>query len=345
MNNSKVTIKDVAREAGVSIATVSYVINNIDKVTDKTRKKVLRTIEKLGYSPNLAARSLVKQESRQIGIIVPIRQNEKQTVLLDNPFYLEFFSSVENMIRINGYSTIIISVEEERELIKHLNNGNLAGIIVLGAVNDFIYKVLEAVSIPVVVIDQDKISDRFFYIGTDNALGAFLAVEHLVKNGHKNIALLSGGPMNSLVTKKRIEGYKEALRKYNIEENIDNIIEADVSYEGGIAAAEIVLKKYPRVTGVFAISDIMALGFIKGLYKHGIIVPQNMSVIGFDNIKNSRYFIPELTTINQNIGLKAEKAVETIMNVLGDKGELTCKELTLPTEIIERESIRNLNIR
>lgn len=343
----KVNIKDVAREAGVSIATVSYVINNINKVTDNTRNRVLEVIERLGYQPNINARSLVKKESRIIGIIVPVSEKEKDTILLDNPFYLEFLSSVENKVRINGYSTMILSIYEEKELIKHLNSGSLAGIIVLGSANKFVYDTLSSVDIPVVVVDQKQSSDRFYYINTDNDMGAFLATEYLIKNGHRNICILLGGKSDTMVYNNRLDGYKNALSKYGIEYDEKNVIEIDVSYDGGIEAVEQILKINKEITGIFAISDVVAMGVIRGLYDRNINVPRDKSVIGFDNIRNSKYFIPQLTTINQFIPDKAETAVNIIMKINNKdvnfvRENLPGSEVTIPVHIVERESVRDI---
>lgn len=343
----KVNIKDVAREAGVSIATVSYVINNINKVTDNTKNRVLEVIERLGYQPNINARSLVKKESRIIGIVVPISEKEKDTILLDNPFYLEFLSSVENKVRVNGYSTMILSIYEEKELIKHLNSGSLAGIIVLGAANKFVYDTLSSVDIPVVVVDQKQSSDRFYYINTDDDMGAFLATEYLIKNGHRNMCILLGGKSDTLVHRNRLDGYKKALSKYDIEFDPKKVIEIDVSYEGGIKAVDKILEVDENITGIFAISDVVAMGVIRGLYDKSINVPRDKSVIGFDNIRNSKYFIPQITTINQFLQTKAETAVNIIMKINDKDTEFIKKYLnnnivTIPVHIVERESVRDI---
>lgn len=340
----KVNIKDVAREAGVSIATVSYVINDVNKVNCETRDRVKEVIDRLGYQPNINARSLVKKESRIIGIIVPVNEQDKETILLDNPFYLQFLSSAENKARLQGYSTMILSIDEGKMLVRHINSGTLAGIIVLGSANDFVYNTLSEVDIPVVVVDQAKTSNRFVYVSTDDEIGAFLATEYLIKNGHKETCLLIGGFEDTLVYKGRLEGYKSALLKYGIEYKPERVINIDISYEGGIEAADKVLSLGDDVTGVFVMSDIAAMGLIRGLYDRHISVPKERSVIGFDNIRNSKYFIPQLTTIDQHIGNKAEKAVEVIIGINEKDSEVMNQMrhnnvIKIPVNLVERESV------
>ena len=345
----KVNIKDVAREAGVSIATVSYVINDVNKVNCETRERVKEVIDRLGYQPNINARSLVKKESRIIGIIVPVNEKDKETILLDNPFYLEFLSSAENKASLQRYSTMNHSIDEEKVLVRHINSGTLAGIIVLGSANDFVYNTLREVDIPVVVVDQAKTSNKFCYVSTDDEMGAFLATEYLIKNGHKETCFLIGGFEDTLVYKGRLEGYKSALLKYGIEYKPGRVVNIDISYEGGIEAANKVLSLGDDITGIFVMSDIAAMGLIRGFYDRNISVPKDMSVIGFDNIRDSKYFIPQLTTIDQHIGSKADEAVEVIIGInKKDKHIIeNIKEnnvITIPVNLVERESVVKSNV-
>lgn len=339
---NKTTIKDVAKEAGVSIATVSYVINGVKKVTEETRKKVNDVIEKLQYEPNILARSLVKKESRAIAVIIPVKEKNKKSVLTDNPFYQEFISGVEYRCRDFRYNTLIIGVDNEIDFMKLLGNGNLAGLVVLGYLGMYKYKLLSNISLPVVVIDQKKISNNFIYMITEDEKGAFLAVEYLIKRGHINIGLLTGDVKNSIVHKARYEGYKSALLKYNIKLREDLIFKSSIDYDGGIKAAEFIKDKIGDMTAVFCIADIIALGLIKGLYKNDIHVPEDISVVGFDNIKNCRYFIPELTTVGQNIFNKGEKAIELIVSRLNKEELLKDNEYIVPVSLIERESVKDI---
>lgn len=339
----KVSIKDIAREAGVSIATVSYVINDVNKVNENTKERIKKIIDDMGYKPNLNARNLVKKESTIIGIIVPVDEKYKDSVLLENPYYLQFLSVAENHVRFSGYSTMIISIDEENTLISHLKSGTLAGVIVIGYAGEAIYNILNKVDIPVVVVDQLKTSERFYYVTTNDKAGAYIATNHLINLGHKGVCMVTGGEENALVYRDRLDGFKDALNRKNIEYSDDLIIKTDISYEGGIQAAKIIKEKFNDITGIFAISDIVAMGIIRGFYDMGISIPEEKSVIGFDNIINSKYYIPKLTTIDQHISKKAEVAVNLIMNINQEKKELmelNDKVIKIPVNLVERESAK-----
>jgi LacI family transcriptional regulator len=338
-NKGKVTIKDVAKAANVSIATVSYIINNSKKMPEETRAKVNEVIKELGYEPNMTARSLVKKESRAIAIIMPMKEKHKKSILTENPFFQEFIFGVEYRARELGYTTLIMGVDSEEKCLKLIQSGNLAGIVVLGYLGKNKYKLLSNVSVPVVIVDQEKSDSKFIYIITEDERGAFLAVEHLISKGHKNIALLTGSIYESPVYKNRFEGYRKALEKHNIEVDKKKIFECSVSYEGGIKSAKQIKDRIQDITAVFCTADIIALGLIKGLHRAGIEVPVNLSIVGFDNIRNSKYFIPELTTVSQQILEKGEKAVDLIYNALNSCISSDNNECIIPVSIVERESV------
>lgn len=336
VNGKKVTIKDVAAEAGVSIATVSYVVNNLNKITDKTKMKVNLAIEKLRYEPNILARSLVKNESRIIGVVI---NTDLQSSINGDPFFQEFINGVESRSKILDYSILMIAIDNEEKSLNPIKNGTLAGIIILGHLSTDMITFFSNLSIPVVVADQEKTSSNFIYIGTEDEKGAFLAVEYLISKGHKNIGLLGGKMWAGHVHRSRFEGYRSALQKYNIVFKEEYIFQSNITYEGGIEAAQDVAKKVGEMTAIFCTADIIALGLIKGLHKKSIFIPKDLSIIGFDNIKNSKYFIPELTTISQNIFKKGTTAMDLIVDALNGK---TNSEIKIPVELIERESVIKL---
>jgi len=336
MKEKKVTIKDVAAEAGVSIATVSYVINKIDKVTEDKINRVNLAIEKLKYEPNIIARSLVKKESRIIGVITNV---DLQSAINGDPFYQEFITGIEYRCKELDYSTLMITIDNKDKILNSINSGTLAGIIVLGYLTKDKYDTISKLSIPVVIVDQEKPNANFMNITTEDEKGAFLATEYLIKKGHKNIGLIGGKIWAGHVHRTRFEGYRAALQKYNIEFREDFIFESTITYEGGIETAQFVANKINEMTALFCTADIVALGLIKGLYQKGIYIPKDLSIIGFDNIKHSKYFIPELTTVSQNIFGKGEKAVDLIINRLNTPNDLDNNEYIMPVEIIERESV------
>lgn len=340
----KVTIKDVAKEAGVSIATVSYVINNIDKVTDETKEKVNAAIEKLKYEPNIIARSLVKKESRSIAVLLPVHEDDKKSALTENPFYQEFINGAEYRCRESNYTIQIIGAGNEERTAQLLKSGNIAGIIALGFLPHTTIRILSDLSVPVVMVDQPKSSYKFIYVSSEDEKGSFLATEYLIKQGHRKIALLTGSTWGHIYA-SRFSGYKSALEKHGIEFNEDYIFECDiVDYENGTLSANRIKDKIGEITAIFCTADVLALGLIKGLYHQDIFVPKDLSVIGFDNISNSKYFIPELTTASQNIFQKGEKASDIVINRINGleglkKGQ---NEFIFPIDIVERESVRRL---
>ncbi|OPJ60030.1 LacI family DNA-binding transcriptional regulator [Clostridium oryzae] len=340
MNTKKVTIKDVAKEAGVSIATVSYVINKIDKVADDKIRRVNEAIEKLKYEPNLAARSLVKREARIIAVITSAE--DRISLLTANPFFHEFINGVEFRCRKSGYSTLIMGINDNEKFTSIIKGGNISGVIVTGYISKDKIKMLNDVTFPTLMLDQEKDSDNFIYLNTQDEKGAFLATEYLIKKGHKNIGLLTGQLWESPVYRSRFDGYRAALEKNGIKFIEDYVFQTQISYEGGVDIAKQVIPSIGKMTSLFCASDIVAIGLIKELYHHNVYVPKDLSVIGFDNIQNSKYFIPELTTISQNIFEKGEKAAELIISKLDNTYKSTDNEFIIPVSLVERESVLNL---
>lgn len=342
LSTKRATIKDVAAESGVSIATVSYVINKIDKVTEEKINRVNLAIEKLKYEPNLAARSLVKKEGRMIAVITSAAAEDKVSLLTINPFFHEFINGVEFCCRKNGYSALIMGINDNEEFKRIIKGGNIAGVIVTGYISRDKIELLDNSTFPVLMLDQEKTSDNFIYLRTDDEKGAYLAVENLVENGHRKIGLLTGHLWESPVYRSRFNGYRAALEKYNIEFREDYIFQTQISFEGGIEAVKQIMPKIGEMTSLFCASDIVAIGLVKELYHHGIYVPKDLSIVGFDNIQNSKFFIPELTTISQSIFKKGEKAAELIYSRLNNTTSPTENEYTMPVSLIVRESVSKI---
>lgn len=338
MIEKKVTIKEVAAEAGVSIATVSYVINKVDRVAEETRIKVTKAIEKLKYQPNILARSLVKNENRIIGVLTNI---DLQSAIHGDPFFQEFVSGLEFRLKELDYSNLMITIDNTEKSLEYIKNYALSGIILLGHFNNSVLQFLDSLSIPILAVDQKKTNNNFIYLNTDDNQGALLAVEYLIQNDHKNIGFLGVRIGAGHIHATRLEGYKLALKKNNIAFDEDYIFETKITYEGGTEAADQIARKMDQITAVFCTADIIALGLIKGLYKKGIHVPNDFSVIGFDNIKHGKYFIPELTTISQNISLKSTKAADLIIDAINGSNNF---EYVMPIELIERESVKKLYV-
>jgi len=339
VKTKKVTLKEVAKHANVSIASVSYVINGIDKVTDETKDKILNSIKELDYKPNLIARSLKRQESRIIALLIPINGTYKRTILTDNPFYQDFISGVEYCARESGYSTLIVGTDKEEECIDFIKGTAFSGVIVVGNISKNILSRLTDLSAPVVILDNENISDKFYYLNAEDEKGAYLATEYLLNQQHRKIGFLCGRIDTSIVHVNRFNGYKNALEATNVDFDQALVFESPITYEGGVEAAELISSNMDKMSAVFVASDIMALGLIKGLHRKGIKVPDDISIIGFDDIKFSKIFIPELTTIHQDIFAKGETAVQMILNSGKDKDAYV---ETMDVKLVERESVKPL---
>ena len=334
----RATLKDVAKQAGVSVATVSYAINGKKSISEQTKQRIFRVIEDLNYVPDLSARSLSSRDSKLIGVIIP--QTEPGSRLsLQNNFYSEIIASIEYHARHNGYHIIISATDINESYITLAKERNLDGIIVIGMYPDEFYKQLKKTEIPIVLVDS-YCNDHYYHsVRIDDVYGSFLATNYLIQQGHKKIAFFCGQIKENGVIKKRLSGYKQALEENNIEYDISKVYEGNVDYESGIELAKKLYKNGLDVTAIVATADILAIGAIKGLYEVGVKVPDDISIIGFDDLEVSRYLIPGLTTIIQDISEKGEKAIQLLLNNIQDS-EITKREIIIPVRIVARDSVK-----
>jgi LacI family transcriptional regulator len=338
----RIGIKEVANEAGVSIATVSYVVNNKQgiKLASDTEEKVKHAIKKLGYVPNLSARILANNKSNMIGVVIPQTENEK-AFMLHNPFYSEFLSSFEYKARTAEYHVLISGTNADERYIDIAQKRNLDGIVILGAYPKDVLNDLKESKIPIVLVDTYMSDGYFNAIGTNDKQGAYEATKFLISKGHKNITVVTGSVEEHGVNQERLDGYKKALTDSGIAINENYIFTGTVSYEYGEKVAERMKELSSEITAVFCTADILALGLLKGLHKLHISVPKDISVMGFDDIYLADLITPSLTTVKQNITSKGECAAKMIIDLAEDK----IKEkqmLFVPMEIIERESVREV---
>ncbi|MDQ6421013.1 LacI family DNA-binding transcriptional regulator [Paenibacillus sp. LHD-117] len=337
------TIKDVAKAAGVSAAAVSYAINGKEhKVSAETLEKIKDAMSELNYVPNYSARSLVNNRSNLIGIVIP-QTEDMNHPLLENPFYSEIISGIEAELRNRGYHFILSGVNKGKSYLDTSMQRNLDGAIIMGIYHESFYEELKEINIPMVLIDSYIHDSYFRNIGIDDEEGGFMATRYLIGKGHSNIALATGMIKKDGVVEKRFLGYKRALKEAKLFYRPEFVYEGTMSYEYGVEAGRLIGEKHPEITAVFATSDMMALGVITGLSECGKRVPEDVSVIGFDDIAISKIFIPKLTTIKQNITRKGIKAAECLLDAMnGEDAELP-KEIILPLEIVERNSVRDIS--
>lgn len=334
------TIKDIARITGVSATTVSNVINGrAGRVSAETIEKINKAIEELGYVPNMSARSLVSSSSKVVAMINHIIPSNDSNVMED-PFQSFFTGAIEQTLRKNGYYLMLRTVETSDELLAFLRNWNVDGLFFTGIFKDRFFDVLSTLTIPIVFIDSYVHHPTFCNIGLEDFKGSHTATKYLIDRGHKRIAFASPSIRDGGVLQERFYGYKAALTEGGIPFDKQLVFENEMDIASCLKLSNELLT-IPDITGLVVTADVMAAGIIAGLRKNGIKVPEDISVVGFDDISLCSMITPTLTTIHQDIQLKGKLAVDTMLEMLdGQQPEKT--EIILPTYLVERESVRTL---
>lgn len=334
-----VTQKDVAKKAGVSFMTVSRVINNKPNVKKETREKVLKAIRELGYYPNALARGLNTNKLSSIGIVIPFTSH-----IFSTPYYAELLTGVEKACAHFGYEMVFLPKKDETSPVDYSKlyyERKADGLLIIApALNDEQMYEIEKKKIPCVVIDGRFEGEAVLYVDSDNFKGGVMATEYLVRNGHKKIAFISGWWFVKN-TADRLAGYKYVIEKSGLPLRQDYIIKGDFSEESGYAGMKRLLGMSEKPTAVFCANDLMAIGAIKAVKEAGLSVPEDISVIGFDDIKLAQFVEPPLTTIRQLAREKGYRAVELLIGLMSSKKGL--KSEVFPVELIERKSVRKLS--
>lgn len=333
------TLKDIAKEAGVSAVTVSNVINgNHKKVSPETVEKVNRIIEKYDYSPSATARSLAKRESKIIGVIISyVSENQS---FLESPYNAEILGVLEQNIRNHGYFMMVRSACNCMESIPLFETWNIDGLIFLGASKEEIKEIQKRMKLPLVFIDSYSDTDMV-NVGANDYKGGYLATKYMILRGHKDIAFAGPNVESPGVIQERFHGYRDALAERSIPFKEELIYESHTSYEHGIDVGRKIAFSQEKVTAVVSMSDILALGIMEGLRLSGKVVPDDISIIGYDNLIECKYSTPKLSTINQHITEKAKTATSILFRMLHSKKIIRINE-SLDVEVIERESVRTI---
>ena len=330
-----VTIRDVARRANVSISTVSRVLNAPSKVREDKRIKVREAIQALGFSPNQMARGLQKMKTGGLGVILPYVGGE---------FFSEFLTFIDTAAQEQGLFLLISTSHRNSEAMHGaLQNirSRVDGVMIMASdgTPEMLHSLVNA-SIPVVFVNTDTKGLQLDTINFDNYGGGYAATEHLLKSGHRRIAMLKG-PAFSFDARERLRGYRAALRDYGITPDDRLEIAGDFTPEAGYKAARVLLAIDPRPTAVFGANDQSTIALMSVLRNLDIAIPEDMSVIGFDDIPASRYAAPPLTSVRVPIQDIGEKAIQRLVNRI--QGDNVCLELhTFPVELIMRSSTHAL---
>ena len=336
------TIKDVAKEAKVSIATVSLVINNNNRISQDNSKRVLRVVKKLNYQPSRSARGLVSKKTGNIGFILT-----EEHFLRSEPFYSKIFLGIEFEARIHDYyillATVSPSFSKGDSLPRFITERNFDGIIIAGKVpSDLIYSILKY-NMPLVFVDYSLMNGDYPTVLTDNIKGGVLATNYLIENGHKNIAFI-GGEISHPSIMERLQGYKLALERAELNSNDEVVITNDdnLSRKNGCSAAEILLERTKDVTAIFSANDSIAIGVMQCLNNKGIKVPDDISVIGFDDVQADLLLDPPLTTVRVPKIDMGTEAIQLLFGII-NKENIKAKKILVPVELIVRESTKNIN--
>lgn len=328
------TMRDIAREAGVSQGTVSAVINGNPTVKADNVRKVMSACEKLGYVPNIVARAMRTGRSQQIGLLIPD---------ICNPYYPEFARGVEDAAAEAGYHVFLCNVdrslEKERSEIKSLMARQVDGVLLVKTQ----LPVEELREIRkrcgcVIFEPREAELDDFDMVDADCRSGAEAAVKSLLELGHRRIAYV-GGRMDSIGARERFNGYKAQLAEHGVTVDESLIRWGDYSLESGYMAAEALLWNEERPTAIFAANDVMALGILKRLAEQGIQVPQDISVVGFDDITMASYSTPALSTVHISKYAMGRRGFEILQSALQEPDKCGGSHIHLNTTYVARESV------
>lgn len=330
----KYSIKDIARLSGVSVATVSRVINDNGRFSEETRKKVLKVIEETGYKMNFSAKTLRMNKSFTIGILVPD---------ISNYFFSDVVQRLEEILFEKGYSTIICNTarnsEKESAYLKILESKGVDGLIVISGVEKFEFDSYDTKkNIPYACIDREpKDKTKTIFISSNHYQGAFEATEHLIDSGCKMpiIALHSRKSSSSI---ERYNGFKDALKKNSILFSKEkNVFITDIYKETFTDDIQEFLSKNTCVDGIFAINDSIAMELMTSLSKLGKSVPNDLKIIGFDNKPEDIYSSPTLSSVKQDTTKIASVAVENLLKIISSPSE-TGISILIPVSLVIRES-------
>ena len=336
--SKKVTIYDIAKRLHVTPATVSYALNNISKVSEEMRKKILDTAREMGYSRDYTALSLSTGKTFLMVLFLPFE--DIANAFLENPFYGEFIGLFEQQIKKKGYDLLIQPELSEKELLPWLRGRGVDAIAILGTYPKHYRKALKTFGKPVVLVDVfDENADEYNNVIISDTEGCYVATKYLIDNGHTNIVFVAGDVHNSIVDQRRYEGYRKALEENDLLGN-NKVFISEVSSDGGFrVASQLLLQK--DITAAVCAADTLAIGIINGYRYAGKSVPEDLSVIGFDDIISAKMTYPALTTIKQDIQAKAKTAAMLLLDNLQNH-IIGNRKVELSPELIIRDSVKKI---
>jgi LacI family transcriptional regulator len=330
-----ITIYDVAREANVSMATVSRVVNGNPNVKPATRKKVSEVIERLGYRPNAVARGLASKKTTTVGVIIPD---------ISHTFFGDLTRGIEDIATMYKYNIILSNSDQNKDKELHLLNTMLGkqvdGIVFMsGNITPEHVEEFEKSDVPIVLAGSIEASEKIPSVNIDYEQAAFDVTTKFIEKGHKNIAFVIGPLYEPINRHKKLSGYKRALQEAGIDYREELVVEGDDSYDSGIEAFEKLIEITDKPTAIFVGSDEMALGVVHGAEDKGYKIPEEFEVISSDNTRLTLMVRPQLTTVVQplyDIGAVAMRLLTKYMN----KEKINNHIIVLPHRIEERDSTK-----
>lgn len=321
------SIREVAKLANVSPATVSRVMNGTARVDDEKRERVLKAIKETGFVPNEVARSLFRKSAKTIGLVIPS---------IENPFFTHMASAIEKEADENGYRVILYNTdsnfEKEKAALQMLSSMNADGII-LTRIDEKLLPYVEATNIPAVVTDSLFLGGKdITYVYSDHYQGGRIAAEHLIDCGCRKIVCVRG-VQTIASARARYVGCQDACKENGVELNM---VDCDYTFQNGLRAAEELLEKYPDVDGIVASNDMVAISIYKVLKKNNISVPEQVQLIGYDDIEIASIMTPELTTIKQSVKTIGKKAAQLI--IFDREKETEENNYIFPVKLVVRET-------
>ncbi|MGD7045759.1 LacI family DNA-binding transcriptional regulator [Jeotgalibacillus proteolyticus] len=329
------TIKDVAREANVSIATVSRILNNGDGYSQKTKQHVLQTIEKLGYSPNAMARGLINKESNTIGVLFPD---------VSGLISAELLQGIEEAAHLRGFSVIVCKTDSDGhktlDILRLLQEKQVEGIIFTSQLLTKEFAAfIEKMAVPVITVSSYSEEKAIPSVRVDDELASYDAVRYLLKHNHTEIGMISGPPTDLLAGAPRIRGYKRAITEAGLPWVETKVAwDSGFYFEHGQMAFNKLFDRHPQLTAIFAASDELAVSAISCAHERGIQVPDELSVIGYDGTKLARMSLPALTVISQGFEAMGKEAADLLFQSI-ESGNIS-PGATVQHTLIERKSVR-----
>jgi LacI family transcriptional regulator len=331
-----VTMMDIARDLKVSVVTVSKVLRNQGRISEATRRRVLRHAKKLNYQMNWVARSLVTRRTFTIGLLLPE---------FAHPFFAEIARAVANSVRPHGYHVLIAAFEEDPELeaseVESLLARQVDGLIIASAQSSRqseMFKRVQARETPYVLIDRPIRGLRACFVGADNQAIGRIATEHLIARGCRRIAHLRGPEVGIAV--ERLEGYRRALKNAGLRQDPNCIVQAGHGEETGCEGMRQLLNLKPRPDGVFCYNDPVAIGAMKAIRDAGLNLPDDIALLGAGNVHYCDALSVPLTSVDQGTCRIGTEAAQLLLARIASKNALRPKTILIPPRLVERESTR-----